>query len=58
MPEDTYTSAVNGLALYRQRGIDRVLLATDVIHMQRAAGAFHAQRFAVSPVPADAWAPH
>jgi len=53
-----YTSAVNGSALCRQRGIDRVLLATDVIHMQRAAGAFHAQCLVVSPVPADVWAPH
>jgi uncharacterized SAM-binding protein YcdF (DUF218 family) len=56
--EDTHASAVNVSALCRQRGIDRVLLVTDAIHMRRAVGAFRAQRLAVSPFPADPWALH
>jgi uncharacterized SAM-binding protein YcdF (DUF218 family) len=53
---DTHASAVNVSALCRQRGIERVLLVTDAVHMRRAVGAFRAQRLATSPAPADPWA--
>ena len=54
--EDTHASAVHVAALCRQRGIERVLLVSDAMHMRRAVSVFHAQRLPVSPVPVDPWA--
>lgn len=52
---NTHSSAVHVAALCRARGIERVLLVTDAIHMRRAAAVFLAQGLRVSPVPADPW---
>jgi len=53
--KNTHFSAVNVAALCRDRGIERVLLVTDAVHMRRAAAAFRAQGLSVSPAPADPW---
>jgi len=53
--KNTHFSAVNVAALCRERGIERVLLVSDAVHMRRATAAFRAQRLAVSPAPADPW---
>ena len=54
--QNTHASAVQVAALCRARGIQRVLLVTDAVHLRRAVAAFRAQGLEVSPVPADPWA--
>jgi uncharacterized SAM-binding protein YcdF (DUF218 family) len=54
--ENTHSSAMHVAALCRRRGIERILLVTDAVHMRRAVSAFRAQHLSVSPVPADPWA--
>ena len=56
--KNTHASSVHIAEHCRERGIDRVLLVTDALHMRRAVGAFRAQHLAVSPVPADPWTLH
>jgi uncharacterized SAM-binding protein YcdF (DUF218 family) len=53
--KNTYESGVKVSSLCRDRGIRRVILVTDAVHLRRAVAVFEAQGLEVLPVAADPW---
>jgi uncharacterized SAM-binding protein YcdF (DUF218 family) len=49
----THENAVRCAALLRERGVTRVLLVTDAVHMPRAAACFRKQGIDVVPAPCE-----
>jgi uncharacterized SAM-binding protein YcdF (DUF218 family) len=50
---NTCEDAVMTATLLRQRGIDKILLVTSALHMERARRHFVAEGLAVEPAPTD-----
>jgi uncharacterized SAM-binding protein YcdF (DUF218 family) len=50
---NTRENATMTAALLRQRGIDRILLVTSALHMERARRHFVAEGLSVEPAPTD-----
>jgi uncharacterized SAM-binding protein YcdF (DUF218 family)/lysophospholipase L1-like esterase len=54
----THENALLSAPLLRQRGVKRILLVTDRLHMRRAEGAFAAEGFAIERASVPVYASH